>query len=162
MANLVRRAPRGVDFAKGPGEGVRAVGRKIVDTRAEAPKGLGPDGQKTAGPSDDEKEGQRKAGRIVLREGSLPDGRDARRRLGKRRQAARVEPGPALAGRAEIYVTLVSPAKTSRKLFSPASRFSMISSASSSGSGRLSRSVRLLSLSQNTSRLVLSRAFSSS
>ena len=60
------------------------------------------------------------------------------------------------------YATLFSPARTSRKLFSPASRFSMISSASSSGSGKLSRSVRLLSLSQNTSRLVLSRALSSS
>jgi hypothetical protein len=60
------------------------------------------------------------------------------------------------------YATLFRPAKTSRKLFNPASRFSMISSASSSGSGKLSRSVRLLSLSQKTSRLVLSRAVSSS
>ena len=48
------------------------------------------------------------------------------------------------------------------RLSRPASRFSMISSASSSGSGRLSRSVRLLSLSQKMSRLVLSRASSSS
>ena len=60
------------------------------------------------------------------------------------------------------YATLFSIANTSRKLFRPDSRFSMIPSASSSGSGRLSRSVRLLSLSQNPSRLVLSRAFSSS
>ena len=49
-------------------------------------------------------------------------------------------------------------ASTSLKLFNPASRFSMISSASWSGSGRLSRSVRLLSFSRKTSRLVLSRA----
>jgi len=74
MANLVLPAPRGVDFARGPGEGVRAVGRKIVDTHAEAPKALGR-----------EKEGQPKAGRIIFREGSSPDGRDAERRLGKRR-----------------------------------------------------------------------------
>ena len=59
------------------------------------------------------------------------------------------------------YATLRSPTRTSRKPSSPACRFSMISSARASGSGRLSRSVRLLSLSQNTSRLVLSRAVSS-
>ena len=53
-------------------------------------------------------------------------------------------------------------AKTDRKLSNPASRFSMISSARSSGSGRLSRSVRLLSFSQNRSRLALSRASNSS
>ncbi len=52
-------------------------------------------------------------------------------------------------------------AATSRKLFRPASMLSMISSARTSGSGRLSRSARLLSLSQNISRLVLSRAMSS-
>ena len=52
-------------------------------------------------------------------------------------------------------------ARTRRKLLRPASRFSMISSARSSGSGRLSRSVRLLSLSQKMSRLVLSRALRS-
>ena len=51
-----------------------------------------------------------------------------------------------------------SASRTDRRLSTPASRFSMISSASSSGSGRLSRSVRLLSFSQKTSRLVLSRA----
>ena len=51
------------------------------------------------------------------------------------------------------------PASTSRKLFRPTSRFSMISSARSSGSGTVSMSIRLLSLSQKTSRLVLSRAF---
>ena len=51
---------------------------------------------------------------------------------------------------------------TALKLFNPASRFSMISSANTSGSGRLSRSVRLLSFNQNTSKLALSRAISSS
>ena len=55
-----------------------------------------------------------------------------------------------------------SPASTSRKLSRPASRFSMICSASSFGSGRLSKSIRFLSLSQKTSRLVLSQAVSSS
>ena len=53
------------------------------------------------------------------------------------------------------------PARTRRKLLRPASRFSMISSARSSGSGRSSRSVRLLSLSQKMSRLVLSWALRS-
>ena len=46
----------------------------------------------------------------------------------------------------------------SLKLSSPASIFSIISVAKTSGSGRLSRSVKLLSLSQKISRLVLSRA----
>lgn len=49
-------------------------------------------------------------------------------------------------------------AATARKLASPASRFSIISPARSSGSGRLSRSARLLSFNQKISRLVLSRA----
>ena len=44
----------------------------------------------------------------------------------------------------------------SLKLFSPASMFSIISFAKTSGSGKLSRSVRLLSLIQNISKLVLS------
>ncbi len=48
------------------------------------------------------------------------------------------------------------------KLSSPASMFSMISLARISGSGRLSRSDKLLSLSQKISRLVLSRAMISS
>ena len=61
-----------------------------------------------------------------------------------------------------IAYRVPNPAKTSRKLLRPASRSSMISSARSSGSGRLSRSVRLLSLSQKMSRLVLSRALRSS
>jgi hypothetical protein len=39
---------------------------------------------------------QPKAGRIILREGSFPDGRDAER-LGKHCPTVRVEPGPALA-----------------------------------------------------------------
>ena len=60
------------------------------------------------------------------------------------------------------YSDCRSPTSTSRKLLRPASRLSMISSARSSGSGRLSRSVRLLSLSQKMSRLVLSRALISS
>ena len=55
-----------------------------------------------------------------------------------------------------------SPSRTVRKLSRPASRFSMISAARSSGSGRSSRSVRLLSLSQKMSRLVLSRVMISS
>src|SRR5690606_15816640 len=57
---------------------------------------------------------------------------------------------------------VAKPLSTSRKLFNPASKFSIISSARSSGSGRLSKSVRLLSFSQNRSRLVLSRASNSS
>ena len=55
-----------------------------------------------------------------------------------------------------------NPSRTLRKLANPASRFWMISAATSSGSGRSSRSVRLLSLSQKISRLVLSRAMISS
>ena len=55
------------------------------------------------------------------------------------------------------YSAFRKPASTSRKLLRPASRFSMISSARSSGSGRLSKSVKLLSRSQKMSRLVLSR-----
>ncbi len=46
----------------------------------------------------------------------------------------------------------------SLKLLSPDSKFSMISPANTSGSGKLSRSVRLLSLSQKISKLVLSLA----
>jgi hypothetical protein len=48
------------------------------------------------------------------------------------------------------------------KLSSPASKFSTISNASSSGSGRLSRSARDLSFSQVMSKDVLSRAMISS
>jgi hypothetical protein len=50
----------------------------------------------------------------------------------------------------------------SLKLSSPASRFSIISAAKSSGSGRLSRSARDLSFCQVISRLVLSREVISS
>ena len=46
----------------------------------------------------------------------------------------------------------------SRKLFNPASMFSIISSTRSSGSGRLTRSASDLSFSQKISRLVLSLA----
>ena len=53
-------------------------------------------------------------------------------------------------------------ADTFLKFARAASRFSIISDASISGSGRLSRSVRLLSLSQKISKLVLSRAINSS
>ena len=61
-----------------------------------------------------------------------------------------------------LFYRCPSPCRTLRKLARPASRFSMISAARSSGSGRSSRSVRLLSLSQKMSRLVLSRAMISS
>gem|GEM_PF-4136817 len=60
------------------------------------------------------------------------------------------------------YPSYRSVAATSRKLAKPASRFSIISSASTSGSGRLSRSAKDWSLSQVMSRLVLSRAMISS
>ena len=50
----------------------------------------------------------------------------------------------------------------SLKLFNPDSKFSIISLAKISGSGRLSKSVRLLSLIQKMSRLVLSLAMMSS
>lgn len=53
-------------------------------------------------------------------------------------------------------------AMISRKFSSPASKFSTISTASSSGSGRLSRSAKDLSLIQVMSRLVLSRLIISS
>jgi hypothetical protein len=51
---------------------------------------------------------------------------------------------------------------TSLKLARPAPKFSIISSANSSGSGRLSRSASDLSLSQEMSKLVLSLAMISS
>jgi hypothetical protein len=50
----------------------------------------------------------------------------------------------------------------SLKLSNPTSKFSIISAARSSGSGRLSRSARDLSFSQVISRLVLSQAIISS
>lgn len=50
----------------------------------------------------------------------------------------------------------------SLKLFNPDSKFSMISFAKISGSGRLSKSVKLLSLNQKISKLVLSLAMISS
>ncbi len=57
-----------------------------------------------------------------------------------------------------INSPLLTTSMIARKLSRPASIFSIISLARISGSGRLSRSARLWSLSQKMSRLVLSRA----
>ncbi len=58
----------------------------------------------------------------------------------------------------KAYHSSPTSSNISRKLFNPASIFSIISAAKTSGSGKFSKSIRLLSFSQKMSKLVLSRS----
>ena len=76
------------------------IGSEKRGNAPRRPQGLALTARGPQAPHTKRKEVSRRLAESSSREGSLPDGRDAKR-LGKRRQAARVEPGPALAGRAK-------------------------------------------------------------